>query len=141
MKQKITVFAATIAIGLGLAAWADTEFFPGPGDNETYPDVLVTLDLGVGAGTVSWTNTLGWTRMASASYAAPTAIASTVTVSVVRSAESVTDIIASIVSTNATSFRWSALTLNDVVVRYGDVVAITSSDSSTNGVAFLSLER
>jgi hypothetical protein len=138
MRKFIAVsIAATL---LGLAYLGNAAQFNGPGDNETYPDTLITVNYPAGTNTVAWTNTLGWTRMVSVGLAMKASIATTATVTVVRSAEGVNDIIATIDAT-AESFRWTALNQNDVIVRHGDVVEVGSTDTSTNGTVFISLDR
>ena len=145
MKRQRT-FALLIVLliitSVGLLSRAQTTYTIGP--SSTSPDSIASVKLTNAATSVTWSNAnFGWTRLVSASLALTNSIVSTTEFAVVRS-EGVVDIIATIGLTNSvSSYRWTALNQNDVIIRLGDRIRVSVDPESgtTGGFVYLSFDR
>ena len=127
MKNLLPIFAL---LGYFVAiAGAQTSYTEGP--NIDYPNRIAAVQFADAVGTSTWANT-GWTRLTSVSVAMTNSLtSSTNTISVVRS-EGVTEALA-VVTGDGSSFRWSALNDMDVILRPGDSVSVSMTETNNGG--------
>jgi hypothetical protein len=135
---------ASVLVLIALLGTAATLYAPAPArasDDPLQPDTLVAIGFTNLQTTSTWANTTGWARLASVGVACVSNISNTAQISVTRY-EGVSEVIATVVSTNAASYRWSASTPNDVVIRLGDSVQVTLTETNNGGgQVYLSLEK
>ena len=113
-------------------------YHPGPQDERYDTSIAVTIT--DNNGTATWANVVGWARLTSVGVALTDSLTdSTNTIQVIR-AEGVTEDIA-VIEGDGSSFRWTALNRNDVVLRDGDTVAIGMTViTNGGGVAYLNMD-
>lgn len=125
-----TLLAAAIPLVL-IAALAIAATTHSEGPSRDYPNRVVAIGFDNNVGTSTWVNT-SWTRLASVGVAMTNSLSSTTNkISVVRT-EGVTEDLATITG-DMSSFRWSALTDMDVILRPGDTLKITMSVITNGG--------
>lgn len=118
-----------LSLGILYTTFAQTNYSDGP--NVDYPNRIASIPVTDGTGTNTWANT-SWTRLCSVGVALTNSLtASTNTISVVRS-EGVTEDLA-VITGDGSSFRWSALNDMDVVIRPGDSVKVSMTETNSGG--------